>query len=453
MKTLFTMALGLFFITQVNAQSHALDRRQALLPDEVKQNSFIRTLLNPKTKQLAQGERGAGIWIPDFRLTYFPGSKGTWDLVFRNQYTYENSTELVEDMEQFYLGGDDWLNSQRQLFSKGVIGNLNFETTLRQFYDGMNWVNTSMDSVYTNASGREIRWVEYGYQDMTWELQDGSIIEETLDAGLLIQMEISQFNSFSGVFEPAERLVFDYAPGTTEPGTAYGYLYDGIWILDYRAVDLTWHDFALFLPTAVTFQFHVGGNEFENAFRQTAVYDDMNRELEMVFQMWDFEESIWMNDFRFTQAFDDWDTILEERFYFWDGGGWLIDGGTNYLNTYDDNNNLAEQEVSYYDEISGWEPSIRYTWSYNDVSSTGTAPMAQAWQIFPNPAVSTLGIMGQGQVLRYFEVYDITGKMVLQGQPSAAEMHQISIVGWPTGVYLLRMHTDAGILVKKFVKE
>ena len=70
-------------------------------------------------------------------------------------------------------------------------------------------------------------------------------------------------------------------------------------------------------------------------------------------------------------------------------------------------------------------------------------------QIFPNPAQSELFIKSDLQIEKV-EIYTVVGSLVLS---ESNFRDKISVSSLPIGFYLLKIYTDNGVVVKKFVKE
>lgn len=76
--------------------------------------------------------------------------------------------------------------------------------------------------------------------------------------------------------------------------------------------------------------------------------------------------------------------------------------------------------------------------------------------LFPNPATKTLQVKWTGPTPQALEVLDITGRLVygpVQPDQLAQGGFELSVAGWPAGLYTLRMQSTSGRSVQRFVKE
>jgi hypothetical protein len=75
--------------------------------------------------------------------------------------------------------------------------------------------------------------------------------------------------------------------------------------------------------------------------------------------------------------------------------------------------------------------------------------LANQLQIFPNPVKSELFIKS-GLQIEKVEIYSLTGALLVEENNFA---EKISVLALPQGVYLLKVHTDKGLIISKIIKE
>jgi|GEM_PF-1691280 len=75
--------------------------------------------------------------------------------------------------------------------------------------------------------------------------------------------------------------------------------------------------------------------------------------------------------------------------------------------------------------------------------------LARQLHIFPNPAQNELFIQSELQINRV-EIYSTTGALMIEENNFA---EKISVSALPRGIYLLKVHTNKGVIVSKFIKE
>lgn len=75
-----------------------------------------------------------------------------------------------------------------------------------------------------------------------------------------------------------------------------------------------------------------------------------------------------------------------------------------------------------------------------------------AYQVFPNPFTDNVTIIS-ANLMERLEVVDLMGKKVWQMESVAAEEASIDLSGLSDGIYMLRIHSDMGVITHKLVKE
>jgi hypothetical protein len=124
-----------------------------------------------------------------------------------------------------------------------------------------------------------------------------------------------------------------------------------------------------------------------------------------------------------------------------------------------DSFNEQTQELDIVANIIGNTPSFVVSnyfakFKFNTLALIEESVEANLFKIFPNPATSTLHITSEGNVLRQYHITDLQGrKMQSAALSNQTATHQIDISQLATGVYLLKVESEKGAVVKRFVKE
>jgi len=73
---------------------------------------------------------------------------------------------------------------------------------------------------------------------------------------------------------------------------------------------------------------------------------------------------------------------------------------------------------------------------------------------YPNPVLNELKILNPEFAIETIEIYNTFGQQCLQSEiPNPPSSISLDVSGLPSGVYILQLKTEKGIVVKKFVKE
>lgn len=74
--------------------------------------------------------------------------------------------------------------------------------------------------------------------------------------------------------------------------------------------------------------------------------------------------------------------------------------------------------------------------------------------VFPNPAIEMIRVHNDHPIVMHrIDLYDITGRLIQSVQNIENQQNIIHLNSYTTGVYLMRIHTDKGIINKKIIKQ
>ena len=79
-----------------------------------------------------------------------------------------------------------------------------------------------------------------------------------------------------------------------------------------------------------------------------------------------------------------------------------------------------------------------------------TQPVEGDIKIFPNPATNVVNVSFDGMSVKEISVLDMSGRQVVAIPVSNTSTYAIPVGELTSGIYILRLNTSAGILVRKF---
>ncbi|MDD4971254.1 MAG: DUF2271 domain-containing protein [Paludibacter sp.] len=89
--------------------------------------------------------------------------------------------------------------------------------------------------------------------------------------------------------------------------------------------------------------------------------------------------------------------------------------------------------------------AITITWTPSVNSAVEDVKMSNLYQVYPNPTSSSIFVNGVG--IDEIEVLNMTGKSLLK-----TNLHKVNLNALPKGVYMLKINSENGIIMKKLVK-
>ena len=72
--------------------------------------------------------------------------------------------------------------------------------------------------------------------------------------------------------------------------------------------------------------------------------------------------------------------------------------------------------------------------------------------LFPNPVNDLLSIAGAETIIKGYNIFDIQGRLIKQFT-SSNSINQIDVSSLESGVYLLKLKSELGEVVKRFIKK
>lgn len=93
-----------------------------------------------------------------------------------------------------------------------------------------------------------------------------------------------------------------------------------------------------------------------------------------------------------------------------------------------------------------------YSCDLSVLNAVPEIPEAELIAVYPNPAGSTLTIESKNETITAIELIDISGRQLLL-QKNCFAVNTISLEGIASGIYLIRIFTEDGMMSRKIVKE
>jgi hypothetical protein len=204
--------------------------------------------------------------------------------------------------------------------------------------------------------------------------------------------------------------------------------------------------------------------------KHTFIYDSHNNLLTDLTEAW--QDECWKDREKYTYTYDAQNnklTKLNQLFY--------ENGSTDMKNmwTYDENNNSTLVELWGRSSGENWRPAIssltilyynnmqsnvEYGFSHKVTAGYVKVPKpldivetlhATSLQVYPNPTTGELQITNDELGINNVEIFDIFGRK-LNHLITSSSNHLINISHLPSGVYIVKIGTEAGEVVRKVIK-
>jgi hypothetical protein len=415
----------------------------------------------------------------------------TWVNNLKTTYTYSAEGKMLTELEQVWQNGA-WENSQRYTYSYKSDGKM--FTVLLEKWQLNAWVNNSQ-SIYTyDTNGRLVTvlveswnssiWMYYRKTSYTYD-PDGNMLKWTSQ----LWRDRTWMNEW--------RYIFSYDVNGNKLTTLHQNGFETYWMNN-------WSDTLKYNTLGkVSNEVYVNWqlNTWVYNTRWTNSYDVKGRLILCISELWNvskwvnndkhiytyasylrsdlhqlYRDGIWVNDWKYYYNYDFRGTLISFICQAWQIKHWVNDWRYSY--TYDKQCNSSSGEYEIWDQNSGWMPGIpdnglgvfsktvqiytlyniyRYEASSKSIT-TGITDIEEnnsSLMLYPNPATDNITIetkVNDTKQKELISVCDILGNIILQ-QPVLQIKTNINISDLRTGVYLIKVETNNGVMIKKLVKE
>jgi len=157
-------------------------------------------------------------------------------------------------------------------------------------------------------------------------------------------------------------------------------------------------------------------------------------------QSW--RDNNWANIDNRIRTYDENNNTTVAKYWVWEDDEWKQ--GTDNITLYYNN---MHSNIS----IHGHKCTTTYIKiaNPNGITETDNASL----RVYPNPATGQLIIENEQLIIRNVELFDMMGKLVMSPMSHKFQEMTINISHLPSGIYFVRVSTEAGKIVKKVLKE
>ncbi|RAK70701.1 T9SS type A sorting domain-containing protein [Hymenobacter edaphi] len=373
-----------------------------------------------------------------------------------------NAAGITSEFRQEEWTGSAWLNKQRYVNTFDSQNRIVTQTY--QLWNGAAWADNYRLVVTYNSHGAQDSFFNQAWLNGAWVTQYGAQSVLVYDAADRVTQETqSTFNATTGLVEPFVR---------------YQYVYIG----------------SMQLADIFTVQRSNGG-QWVNEQRQRLISaDGQQRRLLTHSEGWtglswqltartsysyspttassvEVQETPqgtgWVNDRKTSYDYNSRGILTGYRSETWLNGSWRLVAGHASLPTYNATDDLIiQQEQAAVRTGSGTaaayvltnQQKTYYSNYQSYVLAARPRTAAAGWQLAPNPTTGTVVLTpapGNTAALHTVQVLNSLGQVVWQPAlaPSATRPGPLDLSALPAGLYTVRLHTAAGIVAQRLVKE
>ena len=338
----------------------------------------------------------------------------TCDHDSKREYEYDNNGNCTL---QIYYWWDNATNNWRERFKEEYTydnkNNLILEIYYGWNYETNNWENPfAWGYTYDNSSNR-IKMIICRWNNETNNWEESKV-------------------QFEWTYDNKDNLILEIEYGySTDPyyNIKKEYKYDNknnlILNICYR-----WND--------------EPNNWEEGIYKYEWMYDNKGNLILEIYYWWDNETYNWREENKSESEYDLTYSITDLIFDFDDWYELLM------INTM---NNMITKIIFLTFPI-GDSSTCSFYWSSKEIGISETTKDNSSIKVYPNPTTGELTIDNGQLKINNVEIFDIYGKLLsFHHLITSSSHHLINISHFPTGVYFVKIRTEAGEIVRKIVKE
>lgn len=114
--------------------------------------------------------------------------------------------------------------------------------------------------------------------------------------------------------------------------------------------------------------------------------------------------------------------------------------------------NLTNENYTFRSNKGNWQERFTLLFEIENVLGPEEAATQQIL-VYPNPATDFVNITSPNEFITTLEIFDLRGRLLREELESEINTTQVNIGHLKTGIYFLHIHTEAGIITKKLIKE
>ncbi|MCC2547886.1 T9SS type A sorting domain-containing protein [Hymenobacter sp. BT175] len=381
---------------------------------------------------------------------------GRWGDGTITSHTYNSRGQVTQ-----HLINDSVSNQprRRELLTYNAQGAVT--ERLDQRWNGTAYVNEIREVHTFDAQSRALISLYQTWQNNTWFTSNGSRSAYTTNpAGIVVGETFENWDAMAGTWQPSGRLTYLLNASNQWTDVVQEGWTNGAYVNIARIRNISWHNWAELQPAYFEQQ---EWDDFANAWfdaqRFTFTYQS-NGSTVYIGEAF-VAPGVWVNDMRYTDTYDNFGNILLEQGEEWDNAAWNIVYGYQYLLSYTATNQVRRKVVQQFNDRAGaYVNSLVTAYSgFITLETRRATELEAAASLYPNPtqATATLlvaGLRDQGTVPG--QVLNAMGQVVqpLSLRPQQGTIRQeLDLSALPAGLYTVRLHTTAGTVVKRVVRQ
>jgi hypothetical protein len=340
-----------------------------------------------------------GVW------QYWTGTE--WENDQKGSYEYDANSNILSELVA-YWEGSDWVNTM--LLKYTYDENSNETSYLHQNWNGTDWENYWQE-IYTyddknnmtsaaHQDWKDNQWVDYGQDTYVYDNNNNlvSSVNQVDNGAELVTSEVTYF------YNADNKLASD---STYTWGKSWNYILLGTYTYDTYGNLINWLSQSK------------NGGILENLSRTIFTFDAANNQTSAIRQNW--IDNSWVNLDIDRYSYDENNLLTMDSYKYWNSQGTKVMDGDSSI-------------YYYHDAVTG----INETEHVNEFIC-----------VYPNPNRGKFTLTSNS-IIQSIVIFDINGRLVYSDSGLIQQIQkEIDLSKYYKGVYLIKIHTNEGIVTKK----
>lgn len=378
-----------------------------------------------------------------------------------NQYIPEVKVEQSYDVGNkltHYFGSlweaksNQWINYRKEEYSYNANDKLINEVHYLWDINNKDWTfNFKIDQSF-DQDGNMIFYADYDYNKNTglWEGHEKK--EYVFEGKNILSFVKFNWNENTGDWINSEKMESSYDSASNKTLEI---------IYRWNEAEQRWDNYnkyAYFIGSnnkiAALTAFDVDANkQWIGSFKQDYSYDDRGNEILQLRYGWDTETNQWMNEWKYDMDYNSNNQLISETYYTWDQQliSWIpahendfwFDQYGNKTKETSHQWNSEGQRIIYY--------KFEYFYSLHSITNNLERSETQQIKLYPNPAHEAFILEISDRSITQCQLFN-SGGQLLQTLLVQMGVNTFNISHLRQGMYLLKIKTMEGMVVKKIIK-
>lgn len=344
--------------------------------------------------------------------------QGTWTQKSRIiDHTYDANDHLL--YYRFQTGDEvnGWTNSYQYTYTYDAAGNE--LTYLEEQWNGANWITKESTIRVYDANGNQLSATSLGYRQLY-----------SYNAQNLLETKTYQELS-NGNWVDNSRQLYAYLPNVSMETIEY--YVNGAWVTSERYSNTYDANDNIIEVLYETWN----GTSWVNGYRTASNYDGNGLLQQALTENWD--GNTWVNSSLLAYTYDANQNLIFWSISNWDAGAWK--GSVRQFNGYDAKNNFIHARLESWNDTD-WS-LISYGRLYYAEFVATQAPVFAAFDVFPNPASTSVTLKGEG--FDHAMIFDQQGGLVRTQRLQGQQEETLLLGNLPAGNYILQVVGKNGL--------